>query len=315
MVAMRRIAAKALRIFSAFWIAGGLLFAQDSGSKTLDPRPPETSQPGHLRTRAQQLEADLASAREQIEKSPKLMQPYKLAGMILDLMGRYPEARANFSRLIDMSKFGEPKAAALRTMALSYAFAGDCKGAEVQEGRAFTMLSGETLVYEAAETATELGRICLESGDIDTAYKWYRKGYDAGLSEPGITAQRTGLWEFRWEHAQARIAVRRGKVAEAQKHVTEAKRILRKGANPTQAEYLPYLTGYVALYSGDYQTALSELNKANQDDVFIQCLMGQTQEKLGNQEQAAEYYRKVSGTLTHTLPSALALHYVQNRLH
>ena len=43
--------------------------------------------------------------------------------------------------------------------------------------------------------------------------------------------------------------------------------------------------------------------------------MGQTQEKLGNREQAAEYYRKISGTLTHTLPSALALQYVQNRLH
>ena len=267
MVAMRGIAAKALRIFSAFCIAGGLLFAQGSGSTTLEPRPAETPQQGQLRTRAQQLEADLASAREQIEKSPKLTQPYKLAGMILDLMGRYPEARANFSRLVEMSKFGEPKAAALRTMALSYAFAGDCKGAEVPEGRAFTMLSGETLVYQAAETATELGRICLESGDIDRAYKWYRKGYDAGLSKPGITAERTDLWEFRWEHAQARIAVRRGKVAEAQKHVTQAKRILRKGTNPTQAEYLPYLTGYVAFYSGDYQTALSDLNKANQDDL------------------------------------------------
>jgi tetratricopeptide (TPR) repeat protein len=313
MGAMKGIAAKALRIFSAFWIAGGLLFGKGSGSAAFEPRPAETPQLGQTRTRAQQLEADLASAREQIEKSPKSMEPYKLAGMILDLMGRYPEARTNFSRIIEMSKFGGPKAAALRTMALSYAFAGDCKGAEVQGSRAFTMLSGEEMAYEAAETATELGRICLESGDIDTAYKWYRRGYDAGLSQPGITAERTDLWEFRWEHAQARIAVRRGKVAEAQKHVTQAKRILRKGTNPTQAEYLPYLTGYVAFYSGDYQTALSELNKANQDDVFIECLMGQIQEKLGNQEQAAEYYRKVSGTLTHTLPSALALHYLQNR--
>lgn len=266
-------------------------------------------------TRTEGLEADLSSARAQIEKSPKVLEPYKLAGMALDLLGRYPEARASFNRLIDLSKFGAPKAAAYRVMALSYAFTGDCKNAEVWETRAFDVLMGEEMVYDAAETATELGRICLESGDYDRALKWYRRGYDTGLTDPSLSDERKDLWDFLWEHAQARMAVRRGKIAEADKHVQAAKAILRKGTNPTQAEYLYYLDGYVALYSGDYQTAKSELLKGNQEDPFIACLLGQAEEKLGDQEAAAGYFRQVSSTILHTLPAALALHYVQTQVH
>jgi hypothetical protein len=47
-----------------------------------------------------------------------------------------------------------------------------------------------------------------------------------GLKEPDIKPARQDLWNFRWEHAQARIAARRGDQAEAQKHVAAAKAIL-----------------------------------------------------------------------------------------
>jgi|SRR5208283_1518806 len=77
-------------------------------------------------------------------------------------------------------------------------------------------------------------------------------------------------------HAQAHIAARRGNQAEVQKHVVAAKTILEKGTNPEQALFLPYLQGYVAFYRGDYKTALEELLKANQNDPFIQCMIGQT---------------------------------------
>ena len=45
-------------------------------------------------------------------------------------------------------------------------------------------------------------------------------GYD---DKTDANAARKNLWEFRWEHAQARIAARRGDPAEAQRHVAAAK--------------------------------------------------------------------------------------------
>src|SRR5207248_105694 len=87
-------------------------------------------------------------------------------------------------------------------------------------------------------------------------------------------------------HAQARIAARRGDQAEAQKHVAAAKAILDKGTIPEQAQFFPYLKGYVAFYVGDYKAALEGLNQANQNDPFIQCMIGQSYEKLGEKQKA-----------------------------
>ena len=134
------------------------------------------------------------------------------------------------------------------------------------------------------------------------------------MKEPDIKPARKDLWEFRWEHAQARIAARRGNQAEAQKHVAAAKAILDKGTNPEQAQFLPYLEGYVAFYAGDYKAALEDLLKANQNDPFIQCMMGQTYEKLGDKEKALEYYRKASTAIAHNPAAAYAVPLAKKKL-
>ena len=40
--------------------------------------------------------------------------------------------------------------------------------------------------------------------------------------------------------------------------------------------------------------ALEELSKANQNDPFIQCLIGETYEKLATGRKSVEYYRKAA---------------------
>jgi hypothetical protein len=99
---------------------------------------------------------------------------------------------------------------------------------------------------QQGEIANEMARVCIDSGDLDAAHKWYQIGHNTGLKEPDIKPARQDLWHFRWEHAQARIAARHGDQAEAQKHVAAAKAILDKGTIPEQAPFFPYLKGYVA---------------------------------------------------------------------
>src|SRR5262249_43751897 len=145
--------------------------------------------------------------------------------------------------------------------------------------------------FNAGEIADELARICIDSGSLDTAERWYRMGYAAGMQEKDIKPERKDLWDFRWEHAMARIEARRGHKEEAERHVQLAKAALDKGTNPDQAQFFPYLTGYVALYTGDYKTGAADLQQANQRDPFILVLLGEANEKLGNRAQAMECYK------------------------
>ncbi len=282
---------------------------------------------------AQQLMRDgkLAEAltvyQEQLKTAPDSVQANNGAGIVLDLMGRGAEARKYFQKAIDVSSDPAAKANAQRAMAMSYAFSGDCKNTVKYEQMVFdywkTRESADpgNAFYQQGEMANEAARVCIDAGDLDTAEKWYKMGREAGIREPeDLHPGRKALWEYRTEHALARLAARRGNQAEAQKHVALAKAALEaiqaKDASlyAQQQAFFPYLTGYVALYLGDARTALSDLQKANPGDPFIQCLIGMSYEKLGDKEKAMEAYRKAAGTTAHNPPAAYARPFAQKKL-
>jgi tetratricopeptide (TPR) repeat protein len=249
----------------------------------------------------------LALYLEAIGKFPESVPARIRAGVQLDLMGRYAEARTHFEKALAMPLTPALEANALRSMAMSYAFENNCKGAIPYESRLYERyLTKDKDLYMAGEIANELARVCIEAGDYDTAENWYKRGYEAGLQEPNISAARKDLWEFRWQHAQARLAARRGDKALAAKRVAAAKAALDTGTNPEQAPFYPYLVGYVAFYGGDYRTALAEFMKGNQTDPFILGLIAQSHEKLGDQAAAMEYYKKVMASTAHNPTNAFA---------
>ena len=250
-------------------------------------------------------EEALAIYRRVLQNSPNDFDANLAAGVTLDLQGKYAEARKHIAKAIEAST-PENRAQALRTMAMSYAFERNGAEATRYQQQVFDARMARQDFEGAAEIANELARVLLESGDVDAASKWYQTGHQTALRTPSLPPARKDLWDFRWEHAQARIAARRGQRAEAQKHVAAAKSILDKGTNPEQAPFYPYLTGYVAFHAGDYKTALAELQKGEQRDPFVLSLIAQAYEKSGNQAQAMEYYRRVLASNSHGPTNAFA---------
>src|SRR5438105_556581 len=240
----------------------------------------------------------IALYQQALQANPKSYQAELGIGATLELKGQYDEARQHIQKAIDMAP-EQAKLGAMRTMAISYAFERKASDAAKYEEPVFETQLAKKAYFDAGEAANELARIYIESGDLDNAAKWYKVGHDMGLREPNISQARKDLWEFRWEHAQARIAARRGQKDEAQKHVHAAKAILDKGTNPDQARFFPYLEGYVAFYAGDYKTAIDDLKTADQRDPFILVLLAQAYEKSGDKQQATEYYRKVLASSGH----------------
>ncbi|GIU73114.1 MAG: hypothetical protein KatS3mg004_0201 [Bryobacteraceae bacterium] len=284
-------------------------------------QPPQQNAPEFIRegqklVRAGNLDEALALYQREIAKDPSNTAALNAAGVVLDLLGRTAEARQYFQKSADAARDEQTRAVAWRQMAMSYAFDNDCANS-ARYGRMlvdYWLKRGNH--FAAGEAANEVARVCIEAGAFDEAEKLYRQGTELGLQEPNIRPERRALWQFRLEHALARLAARRGQKDLALKHVAAARRLLDE--NPEMAKqqepFFPYLAGYVALYTGDPQGALEHLKKANQNDPFIQCLMGMAYEKLGQKEDAMAAYRRAAQTTAHNPPAAFARPYARKKL-
>ncbi len=237
-----------------------------------------------------------------------------------DLEGKFKEARGLYQQAVDEAATPALKSAALRQFAMSYAFEADCKNTAKYEDLAAAYFrdtpDAADRFFQQGELYDEAARVCIDSGDFATAAAYYAKGRDAGLKQPDIPADRVKLWNYRYEHAMARIAAREGKKAEAEKHVTAAKQLVEGMVDlkAAQQAFLPYLTGYVAFYTGDYKKALDDFQHAQQNDAFIQCMIGESYEKLGDKEKAMEYYRKAAAVTGHNPPAAYAKRFTKKKL-
>ena len=268
------------------------------------PAPPQ--QPEFVRraqdlVRGGKLDDALAVYESELKTSPNSVAANNGAGVVLDLLGRTKDAKTYFNRAIEAADTPVAKANAQRALAMSYAFDNDCTNAAKYEQMAIDYWTSVPDYFRAGEIYNEAARVCIEAGSLDTAEMLYRRGAEAGLKEPNIAPARTALWKYRLEHALARLAARRGQTDVAKQHVAAARALL--DSNPEMAKdqeiFYPYLTGYVALYSGDPKTALADLQKARQDDAFIQLLMAQAYEKLGDTAKAKELYAKAATTTAH----------------
>jgi Flp pilus assembly protein TadD len=266
---------------------------------------------GDLLRQAQQQMRDgkereaVATARQAVAAAPESYSANDTLGAMLDLAGMYKEARDAFAKAAAVAPKADDRARSERAIAISYGFERDCANAAKHEEPLYRQYLDARDFNAAGGVANELARLCLDAGDINSAERWYRMGTEAGLKQPDLKADQQDLWRFRLEHALGRIAARRGQKAEALKHVAAAKDILDRGNLPDpQKEFFPYLAGYVALHTGDYQTALTQLQQANQNDAYVLGLMAQTYEKLGQSDKAMEYYRKVMASTTHNPTTA-----------
>jgi tetratricopeptide (TPR) repeat protein len=288
---------KLAKITGAVLLLCGIVLAQTNSADLV-------KQARKLNSEGQQEQA-LALYNQVLQADANSFDAHLGAGIALDLQAKYDEARQHLAKAIELAP-PDLKRRALATMAISYAFTCDTKNVAKYEQQNFDEQLAAKNYFAAGEAANELARIYLECGDVNSAAHWYQTGHDTGLKQPDIKPATVDLWNFRQEHAEARIAARRGQRGEAEKHVAAAKAILDKGTNPEQAPYFPYLQGYVAYYLGDYKSAIADLQKADQRDPFILVLLAQAYEKSGDKTQAIDYYKKVLGVNIHNPTNAFA---------
>ncbi|ABF40407.1 hypothetical protein Acid345_1405 [Candidatus Koribacter versatilis Ellin345] len=289
-----------------------LLLSSTLFAQTPAPQQPPDNAPAFVKQVRELLKdgkvSDGLAVYENVLKSDPDSQDANIgAGALLDVMQRGPEARKYFEHAIATAKSDDDKSNANRAMAMSWAFEGNCPQTVLYQQKVLDIAKAKNDLNRAAEIANEEARACIDSGDIETAGVWYEEGHKLALSQPNLTDAQKDLWNFRMAHAEARLAVRINEGDDPWQHVTAAKAILDKGNIEQQKPFFPYLVAYVAYYQGDYKKALENFQQGNQNDSYIQCMIGQTYDRLGDAAHAQEFYKKAATATGHNPAAAYAI--------
>lgn len=255
----------------------------------------------------------IAVYRRLLAQDPDSFDGHYWIARALDLVGQYDDARDHFSRAIELSPESN-RDQTLRMMGIAWTFASDADNASHYFRQVFDRRLAAGNPAGAAEVANELGRMYLELGDIDRAETWYRTGYETAAQESGRTRAQVDLADLRWAHAQARLAVRRGRAAEARQHVAAVRALVDKATNADQEVQLAYLRGYVALHLDDAAGAIAALQDADQSDPFILLMVARAHEQEGDLAMAREYYAKVLASTSHAVTAAIARPVARQRI-
>ena len=157
------------------WFSVATLSAQAPGT---EQQQPEFIKRGQQLMREGKLDAALALYRQTLQTSQDSLPANMAAGSVLDLMGQGEEARQYFGKAIQVADTPEHKAMAQRAMAMSYAFEGNCKKTIQHEQAAFNYYGSVKDFFRQGEIADEAARVCIDSGDLDSAYDWYKTGHE-----------------------------------------------------------------------------------------------------------------------------------------
>jgi predicted Zn-dependent protease len=292
------------RIAAVTFVSAGLMAAHTRAQESLDPV--QLVQQGRRLNAAGKQSEALTLYAQALRLKPDLFDAHLASGIALDLLGRYAEARTHLTRAIELAP-EEARNTALSAMAVSFAFERNAPEAARFYQRAFDADSSARKHGAAAETANALGRLYLETGDARSARRWYETGYETARRQPDEPGSQLKLWEFRWLHAQARIAAREGKWKTALERLRAARTLVKSSSElADQGPTVAYLEGYVAFYRHDYANALAALAHADQNDPFILMLVAEAQQQSGHRGEARRTWEQVLTFNGHSLQNAFS---------
>jgi tetratricopeptide (TPR) repeat protein len=195
----------------------------------------------------------------------------------------------------------------MSALALSFAFDGRLSDmqAQYETVRRQQQLDGDAA--GAAASARAIGRIYLEAGDTANGRKWYELGYREWKPAASQPASEHLLWELRWQHMQARLSAREGRIDEARRHLAEFESLMqRRHKEAEDREVHRWVAGYVAYYAKDYDGAIAQLTQGNLGDPFVLSMIARAYEAKGDHPNARQYYRRTLDSNVHNLQAAIA---------
>lgn len=224
-----------------------------------------------------------------LQQNPNFVNSFLGTATDYNLMGEYDNARAALQKLMDIARNNGEKAAALFAMTVSYVMEGNYEKALECQNQQLELHKGDNDPAGIAGDLNIAGMIMLDMGKYDNA----QKNFDESMQ----TVQASTLGQEVKDNAKriylnnsARADLLKKNFEGAMAKSNELLELAQQTQNALQIKLAHELKGMIALAQKDYDSALAELNQANQLNPYNFYRMGLAYEGKGDKEKAKEYY-------------------------
>ena len=212
----------------------------------------------------------------------------------LNYKGEHQAARDELQKLYDNAVNNGQKRAALFGMAVSYVDEGKMKEALAEVEKQYAIAEGESDNPAMANDLNFIANILYEMGKYDDAMNKYTESIEI-IRQTDLAPEVKDNSERFYLYGAGRVAVKKGDLKTAREKSTEFMERAMAINNAFHIWLAHELAGEIALAEKEYQLALDEFGKANQQNPYTYYRMGLAYKGMDNKEDAREMFALVAG--------------------
>lgn len=220
-----------------------------------------------------------------LDLNPNFPSAYVGIGHALIYLGEPEEARKAFIKLRFIARNDGETRQAYVWLAGSYLFEGDHDGAVAEIRKRMELAKAKSDKISMSNDAALIGQIYLDAGRADASQASFLEAL-ALLDEANVPAAVRETARVNALYVTARLALLRGKIADAAAEAAQFRKRVEARRVPEEARTLHQLLGLIAEVRGDHAEAAAELVQANQNDPRVLLALARAQAASGDRATA-----------------------------
>ena len=256
-----------------------------------DPNPHDSY--AELLMKMGELERSIEHYRKALAINKKFMPSYLGIATDLNLMEKHEEARQVLDEMTQEAADDGQRRQALFARAVSYMDQGDTENALRAFDQEFALAKKHADVAAMAFDLNNMGTVLLEAGRANEAMAKFAESI-AKTRESDRTEDARENAERVFLFNSARAALALNDLTSAKTKADALRQQAEKTGNQPQIQLAHQLAGHIALAERNHDTALHELEQANQLDPYVLFQMGLAYEGKGDAAKARELFRKAA---------------------
>jgi tetratricopeptide (TPR) repeat protein len=256
-----------------------------------DPNPYDSY--AELLMKTGRFDESIAQYRKALSIDPHFTNSYYAIAGNLMYQGKHPQALAEAQKLANAARNDSDRRLVFFTKAVVYADQGKFDLAQRELEKQFAFDSKLKDPAQMAQDVNGIGLILLEAGKPDQAQKRFQQALDIQANST-LSSEAKQDAKLAQHYNLGRVALAKNDLATAKSEAEEYLKGAEEKQNDFRIRQAHELAGMVAIKEKNFDQAISELEKANQQDPYVIYQIAVAYAGKGDQAKAQESYKQAA---------------------